>query len=921
VSVSKFNIFCHIDVHESNIALREEEKELSYRELIEDADSFNHRLGVGRKLVFLQARNTLAAITALVGCLRGGHVVYLFGENDEPKLKFLLETYNPNWIVYHRENQPLDIIQRHTQAIPLHENLAILLSTSGSTGSPKFVKLSHKNLWSNASAIVEYLDLGASERAATTLKYNYSYGFSVLNSHLLCGASLALTEDSVTAPGFWTWFRQNGATSFAGVPYTFEMLDSVHEWARLPGLRYVTQAGGRLSADLVQRVAALGKSNGWRFFVMYGQTEASPRMAYLPPDEVYAHPDCIGRAIPGGELSLLDAAGVSVTETGRSGELIYRGDNVMMGYAQDASALATDETPPFLRTGDIAEQTSDGLFRIVGRASRFIKLFGLRINLDELQSSIRQQAPGAICTGTDEQLVIAIRSSEHDGDQRALTAWVSQTYSLPTFAICVLPLNALPVLDNGKPDYQLLLDLAAKRASVADAGAVSSAKEWDGIDQIFLTYTGADNVSKDSTFLTLAGDSLSYVVTSLAVEEYLGHLPAEWETKTVSELEALRGRAAAQGTASIHYLHSTRVLMLLLGIPFHVSMWFDTRQFSIFSAPQHSIIASFLYSSIHSFRMFAFFFISGYFAALILRRMAIGDWLSQQIKRLCVPMLTGAIILTPLEMAAIAIAPGRPGQAALPFWLHSMTSTGEYWLSTRWFLATLLGLTVIMALTGWLLRSTSLKTKCLNILQLAEKSPRPSWFFFLLGLAPVGLALAASSRILQSAVLLLGSFEYRTIFYYAPAYFLGAVMWARPQLFEWFLRPKRADWFAGALAFVAIIYLENSSGDRMLALYKAVWIPCGLLIARVVLSAMHRWFNEPYPWISSLIEASFVIYMLHMVFVLLLNDFWIYLDLWPWLAILLSSIGTFGASWLAYLLIRRSKILSFAFNGGPLRTR
>jgi fucose 4-O-acetylase-like acetyltransferase len=644
-------------------------------------------------------------------------------------------------------------------------------------------------------------------------------------------------------------------------------------------------------------------------------------MAYLPPDDIDAHPDCIGRAIPGGELSLLDAADVPITDIGSAGELIYRGDNVMMGYARNALALATDETPPFLRTGDIAEQTSDGLFRIVGRASQFIKPFGLRINLDEVQASLREQAPGAICTGTDERLVVAL-TSEHDWDQKALIAWMSQTYRLPSFAICILTVKALPALDNGKPDYQSLLKLAASRAIAADAGGASPAKQWRGIDEIFETYnTGTDKVTKDSTLLALAGDSLSYVVTSLAVEEYLGHLPAEWETKTVSELEALRGQTAAPTTASIHYLHSARVLMLLFGIPFHVSMWFSTRQFSIFSAPQHSIIADLLFSSIHSFRMFTFFFISGYFAALILRRMAICDWLNQQIKRLCVPMLTGAIVLTALEMAAIAIAPGRTGEAALPFWLHSITSTGEYWLSTRWFLATLLGLAMAMALTSWVLRTTALKTRCQNILQFVEKHPRSSWFLLLLGLAPAGLALAASSRILHSAVLLLSSFEYRTIFYYAPAYFLGAVMWARPRLFEWFLKPTRADWFAGALAFVAFIYLENSSGDWILALYKATWIPFGLLITRVVLSAMHQWINKPYPWTSSLIEASFVIYMLHMVFVLFLNDIWIHFDLWPGLAILLSSIGTFGASWLVYLLIRQSKILSFAFNGGPLRTR
>ena len=196
-------------------------------------------------------------------------------------------------------------------------------------------------------------------------------------------------------------------TALAGVPYTYELFDRCGFMDKpLPALRTLTQAGGRLPAESVRRYADWAAARGVAFFVMYGQTEATARMAYLPPDRLAAHPDCIGVAIPGGSFSLIDGDGSEIAAAGTPGELVYRGPNVMMGYAADAADLARGAEVEALATGDIAERTADGLYRIVGRTSRFCKPFGLRISLDEVEAALRRHGWRGVAAGDDSLIAI-----------------------------------------------------------------------------------------------------------------------------------------------------------------------------------------------------------------------------------------------------------------------------------------------------------------------------------------------------------------------------------------------------------------------------------------------------------------------------------------------------------------------------------
>lgn len=348
------------------------------------------------------------------------------------------------------------------------EDLALLLGTSGSTGSPKNVMLSAANLAANASAIAAYLPMDDRDTAITALPLSYSYGLSVLNSHLAVGASVCLCADPLVSRPFWQTMRERQVTNLAGVPFSYQMLRTLRlERMDLPALRCLTQAGGRLVEQEVRHFHQLCAGRGWAFFVMYGQTEATARMAYLPPEALPDAADCVGRPIPGGAFLLRDPETRECLgndphglPAGRAGELCYRGPNVMLGYAASPADLESTDRLAELATGDLAEVTADGWIRIVGRRSRFVKLRGRRFQLDHLEESLGEEADGALrCTGRDDHLVVACTAAS---DATRLADRLHERYGLHPSLFRVLLLDAIPRLSSGKPDDRAILDAATR---------------------------------------------------------------------------------------------------------------------------------------------------------------------------------------------------------------------------------------------------------------------------------------------------------------------------------------------------------------------------------------------------------------------------------------------------------------------------
>ncbi len=437
---------------------------IDYAELDRRVTARREQLGSIRRLVMLGAANTVESIVTYLAALEGGHPVLLVSPgDDEVSLRHrrsLAERFSPDVIAgCGGEDQQLEFV-REGSIHEFSDDLAMLVSTSGSTGSPKLVRLSRENLLSNAAAIAEYLRLSPADRAVTTLPMHYCYGLSVINSHLLAGASIVLTERSVTDAGFWASASRYGVTSLAGVPHTFELIAAGGLEGQLPPtLRYITQAGGRLAPDAVRRFARLGLERGFDFIVMYGQTEATARMAYVPAGLAEQAAGAIGVAIPGGRLR------IDADPESDAGELVYEGPNVMLGYAETPADFALGRTVRELRTGDVARRREDGLFEVVGRLNRFVKVFGLRIDLDAVQRLLGDEGFEVRTANTDEDLLIFVRAERHAAAVRARAAAL---LGIPPHAVRVYAVADFPFTSSGKPDIPALV----RHAELVDARAV-----------------------------------------------------------------------------------------------------------------------------------------------------------------------------------------------------------------------------------------------------------------------------------------------------------------------------------------------------------------------------------------------------------------------------------------------------------------
>ncbi len=374
-------------------ALFEESRErrISYRELGRRVDAMRgllpHPGAAGGGFQF--AENGPAAVASYLACLSEGVPLGL-GEPAGVSRSRVVAAYRPRRCFFRtaRRRPPADYelagqappgglaLWRRADRAPYpvapNPDLALLLATSGSTGDAKFVRLSRTNLLANARSIAQYLDITDSETAAQSLPMHYSYGLSIVNSHLVSGASVAFTSHSFIRPEFWRMVDACGCTSFAGVPYMYEMLNRLRiSPTERRTVRTMTQAGGHLKVDLALQFHSAARRAGARLFVMYGQTEATARMAYVPPDRLEEKPGSIGVAIPGGELWLEPVDGEPAVR-----QLYYRGPNVMMGYASGPADLARSaELGGILATGDLGECDHDGFYRITGRLARFAKLF------------------------------------------------------------------------------------------------------------------------------------------------------------------------------------------------------------------------------------------------------------------------------------------------------------------------------------------------------------------------------------------------------------------------------------------------------------------------------------------------------------------------------------------------------------------
>lgn len=391
----------------------------------------------GRPLTFLDAENTLDRITDFLALLDLGWPVFLVDPSwTEEQRQRLVSLYAPALVI------PGGATGVQT---PTHPDLAVLLTTSGSTGSPKLVRLSKRNIEANAQQIAESLGLRPEDRGVTALPLHYSFGMSVVTSHVMAGSSVLVTRKGLLDAAFWEDMQRSSVTFLPGVPQSFAMLRRLGLRDReLPSLRALIQAGGRLDPALVGEFADIMRERGGQFFVMYGQTEASPRMACLPPDRLDEKVGSAGRAMPGGRFLIEDD------------EVIYEGPNVMMGYAETGTDLALpDVQGDVLRTGDLGYLDDEGFLFLTGRLKRIVKLAGNRVALDEIEALVPELAPVAAVDAGEAGVVLFTEVDDEqvrDAARKALARRLRVAVKLTE----IRHLGALPTLTSGKIDYESL---------------------------------------------------------------------------------------------------------------------------------------------------------------------------------------------------------------------------------------------------------------------------------------------------------------------------------------------------------------------------------------------------------------------------------------------------------------------------------
>lgn len=421
-----------------------------------------------RCLIMILGDNTVGAVAGYLACVITKKVPLIVSSSiKSDALTHLKDTYSPQYIWAPKSicTNPEHIIYEQYDYVltkecgtiyPLYKELSLLLTTSGSTGSPKLVRHSYRNLEIQAENVSEFFELKSEDHALVSLPIQYTMAISAINSHLYVGATLLMTDLSLLSPKFWSFVREQKASSITGVPYSFEIMNRLKIYKQsFPDLKLLTQGGGKLPADIQVRFAEYIHQNGGKYIATYGQTEGTARMAYLPDEFSISKCGSIGKAIPNGQITVVDTEGKEILEPNQVGEMVFKGENVTLGYAECGEDLIKgDENSGILYTGDLVYKDEDGFIFIVGRKKRFLKLFGHRVSLDECEQLIKNKFHiECACTGTDKVLKIYITDPQY---VEPIKEYILQTTELYANILKCIVIDMIPKNEAGKTLYSQL---------------------------------------------------------------------------------------------------------------------------------------------------------------------------------------------------------------------------------------------------------------------------------------------------------------------------------------------------------------------------------------------------------------------------------------------------------------------------------
>lgn len=440
------NIFSNIKKYKNNVALYTKDNEIiKYSQILRDIEIFKKYFKT-KKIIIILAENSYEFIAAYISAIRNNQLIILVNPNiNDNDLINLNKKYSPEYLFCNKKkNIPknykkiLDfknfiLLKNYKKKkYSINQNLSCLLSTSGTTGDSKFVKISIHNLLYNSKGISNFLKITSIDKSITTMPPFYSYALSIINTHLMNGAKIILNDYSLIDRRFWNLYKKFKPNNLNGVPYNYEILDKIkfHDM-KLKNLRYITQAGGKLNKELKEKFIKTCVDKKISFFVMYGQTEASPRISIMPWELLKKFPDSVGVPLPGGKIMIKNKI---KTNKKVEGEIIYQGKNVFWGYSKSFKDLNYgNKNKNILKTGDLGYLDKNGLLYVTGRKKRILKIFGVRISLDQVENELNKNNFKCICTGNDKKLIIYLQKNK-DVDIDKFKALVNKiTNLMPKF--------------------------------------------------------------------------------------------------------------------------------------------------------------------------------------------------------------------------------------------------------------------------------------------------------------------------------------------------------------------------------------------------------------------------------------------------------------------------------------------------------
>ena len=438
------------------------ENKYLYQDVLDITDQIKDIFN-GRHLIILTAENDLVSLSVYLRSIQSRTPIMLLSNDiDSSELEVIVGKFRPSYLISWK-NSIFTFEDRHITGVlenyylyefkqfdpvKVFDKLALLLPTSGSTGAAKFVRISYQNIFNNTQSIIKFIKINCEDISITTLPMNYSFGLSIINTYVEMGACIVLTNKSIVERDFWSLISRHSITSISGVPYTFQLLKQLGFLRKsYPSLKTITQAGGALDLETKKAFFKYSIKNKIKFFVMYGQTEATARISFVPPSKLGVKLLSIGKPVSGGRIK--------IDSNDQEGELIYYGKNVSLGYATNFQDLILgDEKNCILRTGDIGFKDSDGYFFITGRLSRFIKVNGIRLGLDDLEEMIEREFVDidVSCYGKDDSILIDYQSQNMTDEN--LKIFVSKKLKIHYRYITVSKVGEIPRNKAGKKIYR-----------------------------------------------------------------------------------------------------------------------------------------------------------------------------------------------------------------------------------------------------------------------------------------------------------------------------------------------------------------------------------------------------------------------------------------------------------------------------------